>query len=554
MNKRVLLLMLIFTAAFYLNHCASGTVKNSSSPPEKSVSVKQTGGKKPSLAILPFTGGGGSDGDTIGMLLGNQEGLKKVFSVVPRTSNINAIMKEQQYQRSGLTDSDTIAKLGKQLNADYVVAGHIQSLGKSKLVLITIIHVESFQQIAGDYIEYKDISEMHAALPGMAKRLADSSQRKTKDLPKLAVVPFTITKQGVNIRDAEVLAQLLATEIANSGVYAVLPRTSSIEQVMKEQKIQREGLTDKDSIKAIGTATNAKYVLAGSITSLGSMNMFFAQILNVEKGTQRKGTEVEYKDISDGLTKMADLSYKLTGVESDSAMRDVRKLERFVLIKGGTFMMGSPSSEVKRINSETQYKETLSSFYMSKYEITQAEYEAVMGKNPSAFKGADLPVNQTNWYDAIEYCNKRSLKDGLSPAYTINGKNVTWDKKANGYRLPTEVEWEYACRAGTTTPFNTGNNITTDQANYNGDSPYNNNAKGKYRKMTTAVGSFKPNAWGLYDMHGNVSEWCWDWHGSLRVFRGGSWFSPAENLRSAFRDSLTPSSRVNSLGFRIVRH
>ncbi|MCL1865120.1 MAG: formylglycine-generating enzyme family protein [Spirochaetes bacterium] len=259
----------------------------------------------------------------------------------------------------------------------------------------------------------------------------------------------------------------------------------------------------------------------------------------------------------------------------------------FVQIKGGTFIMGSPSSEAGRNDNESQHRVTVSSFYMGKYEVTQEEYIEVMGSNRSRWQGFDLPVENVSWYDAIEYCNKRSVKEGLTPAYTIDkdrkdpnneatdmfDKNqwvVTWNRKANGYRLPTEAEWEYACRADTKTPFNTGDNITTDEANYKGDKPYNNNAKGIDRRKTTPVGSFKPNAWGLYDMHGNVWEWCWDWYGAysvaaqtdpegpssgaFRVERGGSWFNFGQHLRSAFRGGkLTPYLWNINLGFRLVR-
>jgi formylglycine-generating enzyme required for sulfatase activity len=240
-----------------------------------------------------------------------------------------------------------------------------------------------------------------------------------------------------------------------------------------------------------------------------------------------------------------------------------------VRVKGGTFQMGSPSGEAGRNINEDPHTVRVGSFYMGKYEVTQREWQEVMGSNPSYFKGADLPVENVSWYDAIEYCNKWSIKEGLSPAYTRNGDNVTWNRNANGYRLPTEAEWEYACRAGTATPFNTGNNITTAQGNYDGNYLYNGNEKGTYREMTWEVGRGAANGWGLYDMHGNVREWCWDWYreygsgsqtdpsgpasGSHRVLRGGDWFNSARYLRSAYRSNDWPSNRGNRYGFRLVR-
>ena len=229
------------------------------------------------------------------------------------------------------------------------------------------------------------------------------------------------------------------------------------------------------------------------------------------------------------------------------------KLE-MIAIPGGTFLMGSPENEAERSSNESpQHQVTVPSFFMGKYQLTQAQYQAIMGVNLSAFKGDNRPVENVNWDDAVAFCQKLTQK---------TGKN---------YRLPSEAEWEYACRAGTKTPFSFGDNITTDLVNYDGNYPYNSAPKGKYRQETTDVGTFPPNAFGLYDMHGNVCEWCEDdWHenylnapkdgsawnsqsGSVtRLLRGGSWDSGAGDCRSAGRNRHLRAHRYYCCGFRVV--
>mgnify|MGYP002869383023 CR=1 FL=1 len=144
----------------------------------------------------------------------------------------------------------------------------------------------------------------------------------------------------------------------------------------------------------------------------------------------------------------------------------------FVFVKGGKFLMGSPESENWRSDDELQHKVILTDFDIARYEVTQSEYESLTGENPSTFKGAKLPVENVTWLEAVKFCNLRSESEGLTPAYKIDGDSVTWDLSSNGYRLPTEAEWEYSCRAGTQTPFNLEHSIGADEANFYGHYPY----------------------------------------------------------------------------------
>lgn len=232
-----------------------------------------------------------------------------------------------------------------------------------------------------------------------------------------------------------------------------------------------------------------------------------------------------------------------------------------VFIPNGTFQMGSPNTEQGRGNDEApQRRVTVASFCMGKYAVTQAQWEAVaalpqinlsLNPNPSGFKAANRPVENVSWNEAMEFCARLAKKTGRA------------------YRLPSEAEWEYACRAGTRTPFYFGETITTDLVNYNGNSTYGNAPKGIYRQQTTDVGSFPPNAFGLYDMHGNVWEWSADaWHenyqgapsdgrvweggSNIRMHRGGSWSRNPQDCRCAFRVRLGVDDRYVSIGFRVA--
>jgi formylglycine-generating enzyme required for sulfatase activity len=254
--------------------------------------------------------------------------------------------------------------------------------------------------------------------------------------------------------------------------------------------------------------------------------------------------------------------------QEGEAQRFIEQLDsvelEMVAIPAGEFMMGSPENEKDRSNSESpQHQVKVSEFFMGRYPVTQAEWRAVAGfpkidreldSEPSRFKGDDRPVERVNWHEAVEFCQRLSKTTGRN------------------YRLPSEAEWEYACRAGTKTPFHFGETITTDLANYDGNYVYGEGPKGEYRNETTPVGQFKvANNFGLCDLHGNVWEWCAEpWHSnyqsapvdgsvweeggddSTRVLRGGSWYRNPRYCRSAFRYFFTPDLRDYTFGFRVV--
>ncbi|NEX11333.1 MAG: hypothetical protein C1942_01300 [Prosthecochloris sp.] len=234
--------------------------------------------------------------------------------------------------------------------------------------------------------------------------------------------------------------------------------------------------------------------------------------------------------------------------------------ENFVLIRGGQFSMGSPEDEYGHQDNESLHEVKVSDFAICRYTVTVGEYleftEEVKINYDGGTEGDRYPLVNVSWNDAVAYCRWLS------------------EKRGELFRLPTEAEWEYACRGGTTTPFSTGENLTTDEANYNGNYPYRNNPKGKYRKATVPVESFEPNSYGLYNMHGNVREWCGDWYGekyyeecrkkgvvenpqgpkegSYRVLRGGGWRYNARHCRSAYRYYVNPGYRSYGVGFRLV--
>jgi formylglycine-generating enzyme required for sulfatase activity len=347
-------------------------------------------------------------------------------------------------------------------------------------------------------------------------------------------------------------------------------QAKQLENELAQAKNQAKQL-DNELAQAKNQARQLETELAQAKNQARQLETELAQIKKVlaKAEEERQQKEKEQKTFSFETVKV-NSSGQIIKREQHQAQYFTEKLGNnialeMVHIPGGKFLMGAPSGEKDSRNSQRpQHQVNVPPFWMGKYPVTQAQWRAVaslprveqeLEPDPSKFKGNDHPVEQVSWLDAVEFCQRLSRAIGKD------------------YRLPSEAEWEYACRARTTTPFYFGETITTDIANYDGNYTYAQEQKGQYRKKTTPVGSFPPNGFGLYDLHGNVWEWCADnWHNNYegaptdgrawldknenqyQVLRGGSWNYFPDNCRSAYR-YYDIRRRVNinyNIGFRVA--
>ena len=365
---------------------------------------------------------------------------------------------------------------------------------------------------------------------------------------KIAVLNFSSPSD----RLSEYVIEELSDQLVNGRKLVVVTRRE-LDLIRQEEVYQMSGEVSDESAQAIGKKLGAQLIASGSLSPLGASYRFRIRALNVETAAIEAAISM---DLRPGDPKITSLLYgppspapavpkpaqpaappaAAPAVSPVVSPAPPQRPDTMVRINGGTFLMGSPGNEIDRDSGEVQHRVTVSSFSMGKNPVTLGEFRGfadtsgyrtdaeksgggavwtsaglrmkreVSWKNPDFNQEENYPVVLISWYDAVQYCNWLSAQEGKTPAYSINGTDVTWNRNASGYRLPTEAEWEYACRAGNATPFNTGSNITTSQANYNGNNPYNNNPAGEFRQRTTAVGSFAANSWGLCDMHGNVWE------------------------------------------------
>ena len=395
-----------------------------------------------------------------------------------------------------------------------------------------------------------------------------STQYRQKYLEFLADGAITLPKQYI-LKDIQKRQGLTDEEVAAIKAEIVSP-TANPENLEEYRQVFLETITQLGYPLNEQARGDLKLLQEHLGLSDADISQIEAPIITEkeQKGQQKQQEVSRFEfDVITVDNQGKENSRKRTAAEFFTEDLGNGQLLEMVKIPAGTFQMGSPPGEGYDYD-KPQHKVTISTFFMGKYTVTQAQWKIIASRtdliverdittDPSYFKGDDRPVEQVGWYDAIEFCARLSKLTGRE------------------YRLPSEAEWEYACRAGMTTPFYFGETITTNLVNYDGNYTYKNELKDAYREQTTPVGQFLPNAFGLYDMHGNVWEWCLDdWHNnyesaptdgspwlsegksstkvksSRKVIRGGSWAADPRNCRSAFRSYR--DSLFDDLGFRVV--
>ena len=418
---------------------------------------------------------------------------------------------------------------------------------------------------------------VYAAEPG--KTAADGE--KGRDSPFTTALLHNMTKPGQDILDlmkkvkAEVSAATNGAQSPRvdqnlSRDFAFYPGTAAKPVTVEPSAVANQ--PDFGEVKVAPGALSLSFATAGSLELAGRIVEVPAggslPVRNLKPGTYPMSLryadgniETKNVEVESGLEIQVSFTYRPSpSVSAASSVPD-----GMVFVPGGSFTMGSPAKEAGRSNDESQHQVTIRDFYIGATEVTQAQYKTVMGLNPSNFKGDELPVESVSWYDAVAYCNMLSKKEGLSPAYSISGTSVSWNKGAKGYRLPTEAEWEFAARGGAAASSSAVKAVYAGSADVNEVAWYFGNSG----NLSHPVGQKDPNGAKLYDMAGNVWEWCWDWYGafssgkqsdpkgpasgSRRVVRGGSWVSGASSLRSARRYYYDPGLRGESVGFRVLR-
>jgi formylglycine-generating enzyme required for sulfatase activity len=392
--------------------------------------------------------------------------------------------------------------------------------------------------------------------------------------PIVTVLDFAVS--GISAQEMKGVIGYLSIALFKTGRYTVIDMTQR-DTLLKELAFSVSGCSDEACQLEIGRMLTAEMIVVGDITKLGSRYLLTARMLETETARTLNAADGSYASLDDLVVDLANFGRQLVGasgnvetatsrttghvdVSTVAPSRPPVSLRGEIYVKGGVFRMGSDTGAS---DEEPVHEVQVSDLFMMKYEVTQKDYAALMGKNPASGvdAGDSYPVCNVSWYEAVAYANRLSERDGLKPSFSVNGRIVSCDFSASGWRLPTEAEWEWAARGG---------NLSRGYAyagSMDGDSVAWYSSNSGYK--TQPVGSKAANELGLYDLSGNVWEWCWDWHGSYssgpqtdptgaasgsyRAIRGGSWRYDASYARTACRGIGDPAAGSVGLGFRLVR-
>jgi len=516
------------------------------------------GADKTRLAAMPLVGKTGVEPavvEALADLLATELVKIRKFDCVDR-ANLQKVLREQAFQQTGCTEQACAVRLGNLLNVQKIVVGSVSKLGATIILTVNIIDVERGRI---DLAERESATALEAFIEKVANLVAkiDAREPMRGRLTGPAGGGAWLCNLGADdgVRAGDLI------QVVRFGDAIIDPANG---EFMGRKMVQ------------VGLATVASLDPGGMLSTLQPVKTMLA-FSNFDALFLRRDvpppadpphaapppapTNTVHGGDAGSLTNLQ------ATVEPGS---DRRRIEvagvSFTLcrIPAGSFLMGSPESEQEEaaragamkdwVRQEVQHPVTLTrDFWLGQAEVTQELWRAVLGSDPSPLKGDRLPVESVTWEDAARFCQELSKKTGLR------------------FRLPTEAEWEYACRAGTTSPFHFGEDLDSTLANFDGSFPFGNGAAGIFRRRAVEVMSFPPNAWGLHDMHGNVWEWCQDWHGdgyyreegargpdpqgpssgSSHVLRGGSWYFFAADCRSAFRAGPSQDSRY-SAGLRVA--
>jgi formylglycine-generating enzyme required for sulfatase activity len=502
------------------------------------------------------------------------EGVREILWRSVRLTEIEAMLKavsEYICQKAGISIKSFPALLLPNSGLDENT--------KAEIFPFAEFNKDVLRQLGGDYAKLAEQLE-----PELGKDALEDNQSpkpiKIIGFPEIKVLEFEFEYATITTEDdTTIKLQPFDFEVAQIEINQT-PKQNIDPLIALDQAVFNQTgnhLDESQKIILAGTLENLNYkdIAALGNHNQGTIKSTASKLWKIlTKVIGEKVTKTNFKTVINQWVVRSELIINRHPGQAQQFIEDLGngiKLE-MVAIPGGTFIMGSPENELERSEDESpQHEVTVQPFLLGKYPITQAQWQAVaalpqvnqeLKPNPSRFKGDGTtsltnhrPVESVSWHDAVEFCNRLS--------------NYT----KRPYRLPSEAEWEYACRAGTNTPFHFGETITTDLANYDGNFTYGNGTKGVDRGETTEVGSFKiANEFGLYDMHGNVWEWCQDdWHNSYegaptdgsawisdessndwKVLRGGSWFFNPGDCRSACRDYLVAGFVNYNNGFRVV--